>query len=140
MSSFFISRRKFFELLALIIIDLVFYFLWDNLDFVILFSFGYVWNWVASQESDVTLGNTKRYRFSTIKTVFNLQNLIVKPFPHLPSMVKTGLKSLPAGMFWTAVIWFNNSQMPWWAVFLGSLSAELAQLESKFFKPKDLTP
>lgn len=140
MNRFFMSRRKFYEFIALIMLDLLFYLLWNSLDFVILFSFGYIWNWVASQENDVTLGNVKRYRFSTIKTVFNLQNLILKPFSNLPLYLKMAIRSLPAGCFWAAVIWFNNSQMPWWAVFLGSLSAELAQIESKLFRHKDLNP
>jgi hypothetical protein len=139
MIGFFISKRKFAELLILILLDVVFFVLWKNWDFLILFSMGYIWNWVASQQHDITLGNPKRYRFSTIQTVFNLQNLFLRPFPKAPVFLKIIIKCLPAGIFWSAVILFNESNMPWWGVFLGSLNLEMVLLESKLFKSKEKT-
>lgn len=137
MNGFFISKRKTFELLVMLLLDAVFYLLWNSFDFVMLFSFGFIWNWVASQESTITFNNTRRYRFSTLKTVFNLQNLIMRPFQKAPLFVKVLVKSLPAGVFWSAVILFNESQMPWWAVFIGSLTLELFQLETRILKVKE---
>ena len=121
----------------MLLLDAVFYLLWNSFDFVMLFSFGFIWNWVASQESTITLKNTRRYRFSTLKTVFNLQNLVMRPFLNAPLFVKILIKSLPAGIFWSAVILFNESNMPWWAVFIGSLTLEFFQLETKIFKVKE---
>ena len=81
MNGFFISKRKTFELGVLVLLDGVLFFVLDNWDFVILFSLGFIWNWVASQEKDIIIENNRRYRFSTLKTVFNLQNLYnVKKF------------------------------------------------------------
>lgn len=137
MNSFFISKRKTLELGVMILLDGIFYLLWDSLDFVVLFSLGYIWNWVASQEATITFNNSRRYRFSTLKTVFNLQNLFLKPFTTMPLAVKILVRSLPAGLFWAAVIFFNESHMPWWAVFIGSLTLEIVQLETKLFKAKD---
>lgn len=136
MNFFFISKRKLFELLLLIFLDIVFYFLWNSWNFVVLFSLGYIWNWVASQADTLNFEN-KRYRFSTLKTVVNLQNLILKPLKGMPEAVKLIARALPAGVFWTAVILFNESNIPWWAVFIGSISMELIQLETKLFKRKE---
>jgi hypothetical protein len=136
MSFFSVSKRKIVEIIVLIVFDALFYFLWGSWDFVILFSFGFVWNWVAAQESEVSYGNTRRYRFSTLKTVFNLQNLALKPFQKFPIPVQILVKMLPAGIFWSAVILFNESDMPYWAVFLGSLAFELMNLESLFLNSR----
>ena len=137
MTGFFITKRRFVELIVLLLLDGVFYLLWQSFDFVILFSLGFIWNWVAVQEKEISFDNTRRYRFSTIKTVFNLQNLFLKPFSKMPETFKLIIKCLPAGLFWSAVILFNESLMPWWAVFLGSLCFELVLLEKKLFAPKE---
>jgi hypothetical protein len=137
MNNFFISKRRTLELGVMILLDGIFYLLWDSFDFVMLFSLGFIWNWVASQEATITFNNTRRYRFSTLKTVFNLQNLAVRPFATMPNFVKMFVRCLPAGIFWAAVILFNESRMPWWAVFMGSLTLELVQLETKLFKAKE---
>lgn len=137
MNSFFISKRRTMELGIMILLDGLFYLLWNSLDFVILFTLGFIWNWVASQESTIVINNTRRYRFSTLKTVFNLQNLILRPLTKMPAAIKLIARCLPAGIFWSAVILFNESHMPWWGVFLGSLTLELVQLETKFFQSKE---
>lgn len=140
MNSFLISKRKTIELIILFVFCAVIYLIWNSLDFVILFGLGFIWNWAASQEPEIEIKNPKRYKFSTLKTVFNLQNLFLSPFAHMPEYIKIFIKILPAGIFWWAVIYFNESQMPWWAVFLGSLAAELVQLEPKLFKSKGSLP
>lgn len=137
MNGFLVSKRKTLELGILILLDIVFYILWDSFDFVILFSLGFVWNWVASQEQSIILDNNRRYRFSTLKTVFNLQKLFLKPLTRMPKFVHFIARILPAGLFWSAVILFNESPMPWWAVFLGSLTVEFILLETKIFHPKE---
>ncbi len=140
MNGFLVSKRKTFELVVLFFLDLLFYFLWDDVNFVILFSLGFIWNWVASQEPEILIQNNQRYKFSTMKTVFNLQNLFLKPFKTMPEPVQIFVKILPAGIFWFMVILFNDSQIPWWAVFLGSLTLELLLLENKILKPKSSPP
>ncbi len=140
MSGFFISKRKTFELGVLILLDGVFFVLWDSWDFIILFSLGYIWNWVASQEKSIIIENSRRYRFSTLKTVFNLQNLFLRPLKKMPKIFQFIARILPAGLFWSGVIVFNDSPMPWWAVFLGSLAIESIMLETKIFASKEVTP
>ena len=140
MNGFFISKRKTFELGILIVLDGVFFVLWDSWDFIILFSLGYIWNWVASQEKNITWENTRRYRFSTLKTVFNLQHLFLRPLHKMPKIFHFIARILPAGLFWSGVIIFNDSPMPWWAVFLGSLAIESIMLETKIFAPKVVAP
>ena len=137
MNGFLISKRKTYELGILILLDVLLFILWDSWDFVILFSLGFVWNWVASQEKNIILDNNRRYRFSTLKTVFNLQKLFLRPLGKMPEAVKFVARILPAGLFWSGVILFNESPMPWWAVFLGSLTIELVLLETKLFQTKE---
>ncbi len=137
MSEFLVPKRKAAELVVLIFLDLIFYFTLGSFDFVILFSLGFIWNWAASQEQEISLKNPRKYKFSTLKTVFNLQGLFLKPFVNLPSAVRFLVRVLPAGTFWFAVIYFNESQMPWWAVYLGSLTLELLVLDKKLLQPKE---
>lgn len=140
MKGFFVSKRKFAELIILLLLDGLWFLVWNSWDFVILFSLGFIWNWVATQENEIVLPNTRRYRFSTLKTVFNLQNLILRPLANMPEAVKFVARILPAGIFWASVILFNESQMPWWAVFMGSFVLELIQLEKKIFASKEPAP
>jgi hypothetical protein len=135
-----ISKRKLAELLIMLFLDVVIFILWDSWDFVILFTLGFVWNWVASQESTLMIENMKRHRFTILKTVFILQNLFLKPLKNMPDFLKFMARLLPAGLFWGGVILFNQSHMPWWAVFIGSFGAELVFLEKKIFSPKDIRP
>jgi len=88
MNDFLVSKRKAGELLVLCFLNLIFYFRLGSFDFVILFSLGFIWNWAASQEQNISLKNPRKYKFSTLKTVFNLQSLFLKPFLNLPSAVK----------------------------------------------------
>lgn len=133
MNTFFGTKKKNAELGILLIVDIILYLVFWNIDLVILFSLGFIWNWVASHD----LGEQfihRRYRFSTLKTVFNLQNLIQKPFKKAPDFVQLFIRALPAGLFWSAVIWFIGSELPWWITFLGSLGFELSQLRFKLSK------
>jgi hypothetical protein len=133
MKTFLTSRRKLIELFVLLGLNILFYLLWGSWDFIIMFSLGFIWNWAASQDMNQLFEN-RRYRFSTLKTVFNLQQLILKPLHKTPGVVKFFARILPAGIFWFAVIIFNDADMPWWGVFIGSFTLELILLESHFFK------
>ena len=141
MKPFLTSKRKMIELLVLLGFNIVFYLLWSSFDVIALFSLGFIWNWVASQNLDLIFENRPRYRFSMLRTVLNLQSLFLKPFEKSPAFVKFFIRIVPAGVFWFAVIYFNDSQMPWWMVFLGSFAFEIIQLDSKIFKrEKELIP
>ena len=132
-------KRKLLELGIMIILAGVFYLVYPEMDAVVLFIFGFVWNWAASNELSVLFEN-KRYRMSLLKTVVNLQNLILKPFAQAPDWVKRILRVFPAGIFWSLVIYMNESVMPWWATFVGSAAFELLQLELKFIRSRSETP
>jgi hypothetical protein len=136
MKPFMTTKKKLIEIGVLLAFDIVFYFLWSDMDAVVLFSMGYVWNWVASQDISLLIEN-KRYRFSMLKMVNNLQNLVVKPFLKFPFWVHSLVRVFPAGLFWWMVIYFNDSIMPWWMTFVGSFTYEVVRLESLLFKKKD---
>lgn len=138
MKPFLIPKRKFIDLIVLIIIDIVFYFLWSSFNVVMLFSLGYIWNWVASQDLSLLFEN-RRYRFSMLKVVTNLQSLVLKPFQKFPVWTHVIPKSVPAGLFWFLVIYFNDAEMPWWMTFIGSLTYEVSQLDA-FFTKKNKEP
>ncbi len=133
MKPFLTTKRKLIDLAVLFILNIVFYLLWMSVEFNVLFSLGFVWNWVASQDMSLVLEN-KRYRFSTLKMVFNLQLLILKPLGQMPHWVQWVARLLPAGILWSMIIYFNDSQMPWWATFIGSLAFELSQIDMSFWK------
>jgi hypothetical protein len=133
MMSFIPPKRKLFEIMMLPVFLGVFYLVYPNVDALILFSFGFIWNWSASNDLSLIFEN-KRYRMSMLKLVVNLQNLILKPFQWAPKIIQKLVQVLPAGIFWTLVIYLNESNMPWWATFLGSLVFELLQIELTFIR------
>lgn len=133
MSTFIPPKRKMFELFLLPVFLGIFYFLYPRIEGVTLFAFGFIWNWSASNDLGVLFQN-KRYRMSMLKTVVNLQDLALKPFKKAPVIVQKMVKVFPAGIFWTLVIFVNESEMPWWATFLGSIAFELLQIEMNFIK------
>ncbi len=136
MMTFVPPRRKLFELIFLSVVMVIFYLINPDLNIVILFVFGFIWNWTASNDLDVLFLN-KRYRFSLIKFVVSCQRLILRPFSWAPEIVKRVVRILPAGLFWTFIIIWNESFMPWWATFVGSLVFELTQLDFIFLKKNE---
>lgn len=126
-------KRKMIELGIMLILAAVFYLIHPSTDAVMLFVFGFVWNWSASNDLNAIFEN-RRYRMSMLKFVVNMQNLILKPFGWAPEFVKRIVKVLPAGIFWSMVIFVNDSEMPWWATFIGSIAFELLQIELNFIK------
>ncbi len=122
--------------LVILLILVVGIYLLLGMDQAALFSLGFIWNWVGSHNLEPYFEH-RRYRFSTLKTVHNLQSLILKPFPKAPLLIKMLLKSLPAGLFWGCVILFFDSELPLILVFAGSLTLELIHF---LFKIKDSSP
>jgi hypothetical protein len=133
LNSFFPPRKKLLELLLLIAGALVLYFFYSDWDAVGLFVFGFIWNWSASNDLR-SIQENKRYRFSLIKLVSTIQVLALRPFEKAPEAVKCLIRVFPAGLFWLLVIMINESTMPWWSTFLGSLLYEVWNLEQILFK------
>lgn len=133
MKPFVPTKRKLVELLLLFVLAGVFFFFYPKLEGTILFVFGYIWNWSASIELD-PMYEHRRYRFSMLSTVRNIQRLFLKPFFRFPLFVQKIISILPAGIFWWMVIFMNDSEMPWWSTFLGSAVYELLQIELNFIK------
>lgn len=133
MNKFLIPRRKVIELSLLPLFLGIFFFFYPHSEGLVLFAFGFIWNWAASNDLEKLFEN-KRYRLSMLKLVVNLQNLILKPVGNAPSLVKSFLKIFPAGIFWSMVIFLNESSMPWWTTFVGSFVFELMQIEIGLFK------
>lgn len=121
-------KRKILELLGMGLLAIILFFVTNDINVIALFCFGFIWNWSASNELTMIFEN-RRYRMSMLKTVINLQNLILKPFAWAPVIVQRLVQALPAGIFWSIVIWINESAMPWWPTFVGSLAFELSQLD-----------
>lgn len=128
MNKFGIPRIKLIELLVFAVINLILWFIFSDLNFLVLYSLGFIWNWVASYNMD-SFFEMKRYRFSMLKLVFNLQNLFLKPFKNKNSFLLKLVKILPIGSLWLLVMYFNESNIPWWSVFLGSATYELMSIE-----------
>lgn len=133
MTTFIPPKRKIFELLGLPVFLGIMYLVYPKIEAVTLFAFGYIWNWSASNDFTLLFQN-RRYRMSMLKTVVNLQNLILKPFGQAPAIVQKIVKILPAGIFWSLVVLINESDMPWWSTFIGSAVFELLQFEIGLFK------
>lgn len=125
--TFIAPRRKMLELASLPFFCGILYLVTQNVDVLILFIFGFVWNWSASNELSEIIQN-KRYKMSLLKLVVSLQALVLRPFAKLPTVIQRLIAVLPAGTFWSLVIFMNESVMPWWGTFLGSLTFELLQL------------
>ncbi|HLT22050.1 MAG TPA: hypothetical protein VKZ84_01335 [Bacteriovoracaceae bacterium] len=83
-----------------------------------LMALGFIWNWTLQFEIE-KLKTNKRYRFSTLKLVFSLNQIFQLPFKNMPKL-EVFIRILPAGIFWGLVGWFLGSLDFWWAPFLGS--------------------
>lgn len=134
MRPFLTSKRK---LIDLIVVSVLVAILWPTLglEAAMLFASGFIWNWVASQDLSQYMEG-KSYRYTMLKLVLNLQALIQAPsfIKSSPELIKLIFRSLPAGLFWWAVIWFQDSDLPVWATFAGSLVFELSQWEVLYRK------
>lgn len=139
MRPFLTSRRKLLDLAVMVVLAGVVWFL-QGYETALLFCFGFLWNWVASQDLSQYMEG-RSYRFTMLRFVLNLQSLILSvPYiRELPDSMKLFFRSLPAGLFWSAIIWLQDSELPLWATFLGSFSFELSQWEV-LFKKKDVSP
>lgn len=131
-----ISKRKKIELLLVLPFAFLVYFFASDLNSIVLFLFGYIWNWVNSIELN-EIYNEKRYRFSLIRFIRSIQSIILKPFRRFPSIIQKVIGIFPAGVFWFLVIYIYESQVPWWAPFLGSLIFEIVSFEVSMFQNKD---
>lgn len=127
------SKRKLLELAIMLVLSGVFYLFYPHVEGLVLFIFGFIWNWCASIELNPIFEN-RRYRFSMLSTVRNFQKLFLKPFAKLPLIVQRIVAIFPAGIFWWMVVYINQSDMPWWPPFIGSAVFELLQIELKFIK------
>ena len=134
MRPFLTSRRKLVDLLVLMVLAGVVWF-FSGYETTFLFSFGFLWNWVASQDLTQYMEG-RSYRYTMLRFVLNLQTLILSPpfVRKLPETVKLFIRSLPAGLFWSVIIYLQDSDLPMWATFLGSFVFEVSQWEILFRK------
>lgn len=128
---FFTTRRKIYEILILLGLNIGLYFVFQSWSDLMLFNLGFIWNWAASQPVSYVLDND-RYRFSFLKTVYNLHAIVQLPFRNLPAIFSILPRLLPAGLFWYLVIHFTESTVEPWCTFLGSFFLELTQLDVYF--------
>lgn len=89
-------------------------------------SLGFIWNWTLQFDLEKVKSN-KRYKFSTLRLVFTLNELVTSPFAN-NSMLSLCARIIPAGLFWAIVSWFLGSLAFWWAPFAGSALLELINL------------
>jgi hypothetical protein len=129
MKPFLTNKRKMIELFLLMVLLGSGYLIWSSVAPLMLFGLGFIWNWTASQKLDQLFEN-QRYKYSTLKLVFSLQEMIQRPFSRFHPLTRIVPKIVPAGTFWLLVIFFIQSDMPWWATYGGSLFFELTQLDS----------
>lgn len=126
-------KRKLIELALLPLFCIPALIFSETIDVAILMGLGYIWNWSASNDLSLIQGN-RRYRMSLINLVGKIHGWILKPFTSMHPLVSHFVNIFPAGLFWLAVLFINDSIMPWWATFLGSFLFELTQIRFVFTK------
>lgn len=131
-----VSKKKKIEFLLVFPLALLIYFFSPDINTIVLFIFGYIWNWVNSIESGEAFSE-KRYRFSLIRFVRSIQAGLLRPFQKAPFLLKKIIGIFPAGAFWFLILFIYESDMPWWAPFLGSLVFEILSFEISTFR-KDI--
>lgn len=97
-----------------------------------LLALGFIWNWTLQFEIEKIKTN-HRYRFSTLKLVFTLNEIFQAPFKRW-SKLKPVIRIFPAGVFWILVGWFFGSLEFWWTPFMGSALYELLNFVIKRFE------
>lgn len=131
-----ITAKKKIELLLVLPLILIVYFTSSDINTTVLCVFGYIWNWVNSIELNDTFSE-KRYRFSLIQLIRFIQSMMLRPFRKFPPIFQKLIGILPAGTFWFLIIFIYESNMPWWAPFLGSLIFEIVSFEISLIR-KDI--
>lgn len=96
-----------------------------------LLALGFIWNWTLQFEIE-KLKTNKRYKFSTLKLVFTLNQIFQAPFKRWPKF-ECIIRAFPAGVFWGFVGWFLGSLDFWWAPFFGSALYEISNYLIKKF-------
>lgn len=140
MKPFMADRRKMIELLPLPILLACIIVFYPRPSVSILFAFGYIWNWTVSQSLLYVQENT-RYKFSTLKLVKNIHQLILKPFERIKfKWISKIISLLPAGLFWGLIAHSLGSDIEWWMCFFGSISYEIVDLVFNKVRPDDGPP
>lgn len=140
MKPFMADRRKMIELLPLPILLACIIVFYPRSSVCILFAFGYIWNWTVSQSLLYVQENTK-YKFSTLKLVKNIHQLVLKPFEKIKfKWVSKIISLLPAGLFWGLIAHSLGSDIEWWMCFFGSISYEIVDLVFNKVRPDDGPP
>lgn len=125
MKPFMADRRKMIELLPLPILLACIIVFYPRPSVCILFAFGYIWNWTVSQSLLYVQENTK-YKFSTLKLVKNIHQLVLKPFERIKfKWLSKIISLLPAGLFWGLIAHSLGSDIEWWMCFLEALAMRL---------------
>src|SRR5690349_7173759 len=106
MMPFLTSKRRLLDLIVLILVAGVLWFIQSG-EIAVLFASGFIWNWVSAQDLSQHKEG-RNYKYTTLRFVLNVQTSIVSwgPLKKAPVPVKFLLRCLPAGLFWSAVIWF----------------------------------
>jgi hypothetical protein len=128
MSPISFKPRKFFELAGLFFLATLSQLLLKDINVTSLFCLGFLWNWAISFNLDQSL-NSRTHRWSMIKLVITIHRFWLKPFQKSPYYIQRIIYLFPAGCFWLLVCWLNDSTMPWWPAFVGSLFFEISQID-----------
>lgn len=138
MRPFLTSKRKLLDLIVVFTVATALWFL-QGFEAALLFTFGFIWNWVASQDLTQHMEG-RSYRHTMLKFVLSAQAFILSPkfLSDSPEIAKMFLRSLPAGVFWSLVAWLQESDLPIWATFFGSFVFEFSQWEILFRKKENL--
>ena len=95
MRPFLTSKRKLIDLIVVVVLGAV---IWPllGMEAAFLFYFGFIWNWVASQDLTQYMSG-KSYRFTMLKFVINTHALILSPslIKSSPEIIKAFIRALP---------------------------------------------
>lgn len=101
----------------------------------VFFVMGFVWNWSVLNGWVHGQVRQRQYRFSMMRGIAKFHELLLGPFGRYPR-VRRVLAVLPAGLAIGVVCLVFQSNVPWWAAFLGSTAfflvrRQLAELVQK---------
>ncbi|MBY0518277.1 MAG: hypothetical protein K2P81_15310 [Bacteriovoracaceae bacterium] len=129
------SLQESLEIIALSLIVIGLQFFLQSWGWTILFSVGFIWNWAVLNGWVAQRTQEKKYRFSVLRAISVFHHSILYPFKNYPK-IRNILAVLPAAIAVSLGAYLLESNIPWWAVLLGSLAFILVRFQITTIRQK----
>jgi hypothetical protein len=126
------SLQESLELLALALMVAGLQFVIQSWGWTALFVVGFIWNWSVLNGWVGQRVSEKKYRFSVLRGISLFHRGLIFPFKNYPK-IKEWAQVLPAAMAFGLLSFMFNSNIPWWAALLGSLSFLIIRRQISYF-------